>query len=215
MQYYVFTKDQLPMDVEFLVQDAFSTLRPQFKVAKTLEEAGNAFAEACKENYKTADPEKATAQAEAEAAEPDGSIDGDDDNEERGRKTPEVDDAGSSSDEAEARHTARHRMHVTDFTDRSRATRSFHKHQRQEVTTNPSTKRTSLSPAQQRTAIQKLTPNSIASSPSSCLRASKLARQSVALCSTLRYRCVELSATVHWRTVKTGKRCQIPSSLRS
>jgi len=89
------------MDVEFLVKDAFSTLRPEFKLAKNLEEAGAAFAEACKENYKTADPEKATAQAEAEALDPDDVEDEDGDGDERGRKTADLEDAESSSDEVE------------------------------------------------------------------------------------------------------------------
>ncbi|KAB2577975.1 Regulator of nonsense transcripts UPF2 [Lasiodiplodia theobromae] len=50
-QYYIHTKDQLPMDIEFMVQDAYAMTRPQWKLAASLEEAGNTFAEAVKANY--------------------------------------------------------------------------------------------------------------------------------------------------------------------
>lgn len=52
-QYYIQTKEPMPMDVEFVVQDMFSLLRPQWKIVTTLEEASHAFAEACKQNYQT------------------------------------------------------------------------------------------------------------------------------------------------------------------
>ncbi|KAK3936373.1 armadillo-type protein [Diplogelasinospora grovesii] len=42
-QYYIYTKNPLPMDVEFLVQDIFSLTRPQWKLASNLEEASKVF----------------------------------------------------------------------------------------------------------------------------------------------------------------------------
>jgi regulator of nonsense transcripts 2 len=50
-QYYIQTKEPMPMDVEFVVQDMFALLRPQWKVATTFEEASQAFGEAVKLNY--------------------------------------------------------------------------------------------------------------------------------------------------------------------
>jgi regulator of nonsense transcripts 2 len=52
-QYYIHTKDPMPMDIEFTVQDAFAKVRPDLKIAPSLDEAGKAFAEACKRNYQT------------------------------------------------------------------------------------------------------------------------------------------------------------------
>ncbi|KAI0175800.1 ARM repeat-containing protein [Hypoxylon sp. FL1284] len=43
LQYYIYTKNPLPMDMEFIVQDTFSLTRPQWKLATTLEEATRAF----------------------------------------------------------------------------------------------------------------------------------------------------------------------------
>ena len=39
------------MDIEFLVQDTFYAVRPDWKLAKSLDDAGSAFAVACKDNY--------------------------------------------------------------------------------------------------------------------------------------------------------------------
>ncbi|KAI9695944.1 MAG: hypothetical protein M1820_008356 [Bogoriella megaspora] len=52
-QYYIYTKDPMPMDIEFAVQDAYAHVRPQWKLAPNLEEAGKTFAEAVKRNYNT------------------------------------------------------------------------------------------------------------------------------------------------------------------
>lgn len=41
------------MDIDFVVQDAFALIRPQWKLVTSLEEAGRAFAEAVKQNYRT------------------------------------------------------------------------------------------------------------------------------------------------------------------
>ncbi|KAF4552036.1 MIF4G domain-containing protein 1 [Elsinoe fawcettii] len=50
-QYYIYTKDPMPMDIDFLVQDTFSQLRPQWKLATSFDEASQKFAEACRQNY--------------------------------------------------------------------------------------------------------------------------------------------------------------------
>lgn len=84
------------MDIEFLLQDAYTTLRPQWKLLNTLEEAGNAFAQACKDNYAIANGDKTAGNVETDRDE-----DIDEDVEDGGRRTPEVRDDGSSADEAE------------------------------------------------------------------------------------------------------------------
>ncbi|KAL1854369.1 mRNA decay protein [Diaporthe australafricana] len=43
LQYYIFTKNPLPMDIEFLVHDIYTGTRPQWKLASNLEEATKAF----------------------------------------------------------------------------------------------------------------------------------------------------------------------------
>ncbi|KAL2286195.1 hypothetical protein FJTKL_07018 [Diaporthe vaccinii] len=43
LQYYIFTKNPLPMDIEFLVHDIYTGTRPQWKLASNLEEASKAF----------------------------------------------------------------------------------------------------------------------------------------------------------------------------
>lgn len=55
LQYYINVKDPLPMDMEFVIQDLYSFLRPQWKLVLTdLGEASRAFAEACNQNYQAA-----------------------------------------------------------------------------------------------------------------------------------------------------------------
>ena len=62
------------MDIDFVIQDTFALLRPQWKIAKTLEEAGGAFADACKENYKADIMSRPAEPEEIEVAE-DGEVD--------------------------------------------------------------------------------------------------------------------------------------------
>ncbi|KAK0353582.1 mRNA decay protein [Friedmanniomyces endolithicus] len=74
LQLYINVKDPLPMDMEFVVQDLYSALRPQWHVVLgDLSEASRVFAEACKQNYsetgKAPDPE------DVDEAEADGSDD--------------------------------------------------------------------------------------------------------------------------------------------
>ncbi|PYH48795.1 nonsense-mediated mRNA decay 2 protein [Aspergillus saccharolyticus JOP 1030-1] len=95
-QYYIYTKDPLPMDIEFLVQDTYSMTRPQWKLAADLTEATQLFGEAVAQNYKMQDAER-PAEPEDEDAE---SSSSDDDLEEDA--IPEAEDDQESSDEAEA-----------------------------------------------------------------------------------------------------------------
>lgn len=51
-QYYIQTKDPLPMDMEFVVQDTYQLLRPNWKLLTNLEEAAKTFQEAVAKTYK-------------------------------------------------------------------------------------------------------------------------------------------------------------------
>ncbi|KAL9103986.1 MAG: hypothetical protein Q9163_001006 [Psora crenata] len=95
-QYYVYTKDALPMDIDFIVQDSFALIRPQWKLAANLEEAGRAFAVMVKHNNR---PQEAGKPVETEEPEDDSS-DGEGDDEDL--RVPEMDDGQSSGDEADA-----------------------------------------------------------------------------------------------------------------
>ncbi|EAU32936.1 conserved hypothetical protein [Aspergillus terreus NIH2624] len=95
-QYYMFTKDPLPMDIDFLVKDTYSMTRPQWKLATDLEEATALFSEAVAQNFKTQDSERPVEPDEDDAE----SSSSDDDLEEDAM--PEVDEEQESSDEAEA-----------------------------------------------------------------------------------------------------------------
>jgi regulator of nonsense transcripts 2 len=68
-QYYIYTKDPLPMDIEFIVQDVFALTRPQWKLASNLEEASRAFQLAMAQDQKTAGIDKV---AEPEDVDSDG-----------------------------------------------------------------------------------------------------------------------------------------------
>ncbi|THX40370.1 ARM repeat-containing protein [Aureobasidium pullulans] len=68
-QYYIQTKEPMPMDVEFVVQDMFALLRPQWKVATTFEEAQQVFSEAVKHNYQNSGSSKQQAEQEEEEEE--------------------------------------------------------------------------------------------------------------------------------------------------
>jgi regulator of nonsense transcripts 2 len=78
-QYYVCTKEGLPMDVEFIVQDAYNLTRPQWKLITTLEEASQAFGEAVKQNYQTAAADKPIEQEEEDASASEDELDGPED----------------------------------------------------------------------------------------------------------------------------------------
>lgn len=84
------------MDVDFMIQDTYALTRPQWKLLVDLEEAGRAFAEAVTQNYKSQEPDKIV---EPEEIEDDASSDGGDEDE---LHVPEIEDAHSSGEEADA-----------------------------------------------------------------------------------------------------------------
>ncbi|KKK26667.1 putative nonsense-mediated mRNA decay factor (Upf2) [Aspergillus rambellii] len=94
-QYYLSTKDPLPMDIDFLVQDTFSLTRPQWNLITDPDEATRVFGEAVAQNFKTQDSEKAGEPDDVDSE----SSASDDDLEEDG--IPEVEDDQELSDEAE------------------------------------------------------------------------------------------------------------------
>jgi regulator of nonsense transcripts 2 len=97
-QYYVCTKDALPMDVEFIVQDAYNLTRPQWKLITNLEEASQVFGEAVKQNYQTASTDKPVEQEDEDASASDDELDGPEDED---VVMPDGDGDQSSSDSEE------------------------------------------------------------------------------------------------------------------
>ncbi|KAL8712048.1 MAG: hypothetical protein Q9220_003744 [cf. Caloplaca sp. 1 TL-2023] len=95
-QYYIATKEPLPMDIDFVVQDSFALTRPQWKLVTEFEAAGHAFASLVKQNYKSQEQGKVQ---EPAPVEDEASSSGEDDGEDA--PVPDMDDAQSSSDEAE------------------------------------------------------------------------------------------------------------------
>ena len=94
LKYYVFTKDTLPMDVEFIIQDTLALVRPEWKLAPNFEEAARAFSEAVTQNY-TASNDKTADQDSGDESLSDNDLDASEDR--KGRKT----DPQSSGDEVE------------------------------------------------------------------------------------------------------------------
>ncbi|KAL7269822.1 mRNA decay protein [Rhizina undulata] len=103
-QYYIHTKDPLPMDIEFIIQDTFSLIRPSMKLHTTLEEAGKAFEEAVQKTYKTALPssfDRPVSEQEAEDEEASSSSE-DEDAEAEIIEHPDDEDVPSDTEQAEA-----------------------------------------------------------------------------------------------------------------
>lgn len=73
-QYYIYTKEVLPMDIEFIVQDVFALTRPQWKLASNIEEAGRAFQLALAQDQKTSG--MVVADIESDSSSEDGIDDG-------------------------------------------------------------------------------------------------------------------------------------------
>ena len=96
-QYYIHTKDSRPMDIEFLIQDTFALLRPDWKLYTSLEEAGDAFAEVVKQNVKTQEQEKP-----AEVEPPEEGVDSEEEGDDEDAPIPRMPEVESSEDEAEA-----------------------------------------------------------------------------------------------------------------
>ena len=107
-QYYLRIKGPLPMDIDFIVQDVFALVRPQWKIAADLAEATHMFSEAVALNYKTDHaPKMAELENDAEAAmsdEEDGERENSDD----------ADRMDSSPEEMEVRRSYGARHHFTD-----------------------------------------------------------------------------------------------------
>ncbi|KAK0718194.1 armadillo-type protein [Lasiosphaeria miniovina] len=61
-QYYIYTKNPLPMDIEFLVQDIFALTRPQWKLVSNLEESYKVFQLAVTQDQKTSGLDKGVEQ---------------------------------------------------------------------------------------------------------------------------------------------------------
>lgn len=83
------------MDIEFITQDSFALIRPQWKLVSNFEEAWRIFAELVTENYKVQDSDK---NFEAEVLDDD--VSSDDDGDDDDMLIPEMDNH-SSSEEAE------------------------------------------------------------------------------------------------------------------
>ena len=148
------------MDIDFIIQDTFALIRPQWKLAANLDEAGRAFAELVKQNYKSQEQEKAL-----EAEEPDEGTSSDDEADDDELPVPDM-DAQSSSDEPEA-EVRYYRWHLPLFFT-NRCSRLL---QTMVQSTSLILKRTSLLRVKKRNVIQKLKPNSIGSLQKCCLRA--------------------------------------------
>lgn len=83
------------MDIDFLVQDTYSAIRPQWKLVADLQEAATLFSEAVAQNYKLQDSEKPVEPEEddAESSSSDEGLEED--------AIPDVEEEQESSDEAE------------------------------------------------------------------------------------------------------------------
>lgn len=74
LQYYVNVKDSPPSDIEFVLQDLYSALRPQWKlILNDLPEASKKFADATKQHFQDTAAGKVQEQDETAEAEADGS----------------------------------------------------------------------------------------------------------------------------------------------
>ncbi|KAF2732159.1 nonsense-mediated mRNA decay factor [Polyplosphaeria fusca] len=97
-QFYICLKDSLPMDVEFMVQDAYNAVRPQWKLITNLEEAFQIFADSIKQNTQSTATDKPTEVDDEEASASDDDADGPDDED---VALPEGEDDKSSGEDAE------------------------------------------------------------------------------------------------------------------
>jgi regulator of nonsense transcripts 2 len=98
LQYYICLKDPLPMDVEFVVQDAYSLTRPEWKIVTDLEEASQVFMEAVKQNYQPATTGKPAEVDEEEMSASDDDAERPDDDD---VAVPDDDEDKSSNEDAE------------------------------------------------------------------------------------------------------------------
>ncbi|KAF7511975.1 hypothetical protein GJ744_003208 [Endocarpon pusillum] len=93
-QYYIRTKEVLPMDIDFIVQDTFALVRPQWRLITDLQEATRTFSEAITANYTQQNQEKVTEHEDDLEDSPS------DEDVER-ELLPDVEEEGSSAEEPE------------------------------------------------------------------------------------------------------------------
>ncbi|EFX05482.1 nonsense-mediated mRNA decay factor [Grosmannia clavigera kw1407] len=98
-QYYIFTKNPLPMDIEFIVQDTYALVRPQWKLATNFEEALKAFQLARAQDQKTTGVEKVIDQDDGAASDDESSEDENENGDDLGVAEAEGDEDASSADE--------------------------------------------------------------------------------------------------------------------
>lgn len=104
-QYYVLTKDPLPMEIDFLIQDVYASVRPQWKLITDVDEAAKAFSEAVAAKYQQSASGRAADEAEdVEDSASDDAL-GDDDNavevEVQDSSAEEDDDVADDASDAE------------------------------------------------------------------------------------------------------------------
>lgn len=93
-QYYIYTKDTLPMDIEFIVQDIFALTRPHWKLASNIEEASQAFKLAVVQDQKNS----GIAARETEAEEPEVVEESSDDGGDNEAGIPAAEDSSDEED---------------------------------------------------------------------------------------------------------------------
>lgn len=96
-QYYIYCKNPLPMDIEFLVQDIFTLTRPQWKLASNIEEASKVFQLAVAQDQKTSGLDKVVEQDDRTSA-----MSSDDENGDDLQLGEQDDDEDDGSDDGEA-----------------------------------------------------------------------------------------------------------------
>jgi regulator of nonsense transcripts 2 len=106
-QYYVCTKEALPMDVEFIVQDAYNLTRPQWKLITNLDDAAQAFSEAVKQNYQTTATDKPAEPEDDDVSASDDDMEGPEDDD----MVVAEDDEKSSEDEEVCDRVCRMLLH--------------------------------------------------------------------------------------------------------
>lgn len=98
-QYYIFTKNTLPMDIEFIVQDIFALLRPHWKLATSLDEAAKVFHQAMAQDQKATGADKVQDQDNGAASDDSSSEDEMDNADDEANGDAEIDEDLSSIDE--------------------------------------------------------------------------------------------------------------------
>ncbi|CAK7232468.1 mRNA decay protein [Sporothrix curviconia] len=98
-QYYIFTKNPLPMDIEFIVQDTFALIRPQWRLATNLDEAAKVFQQAMAQDQKATGADKVQEQDDGAASDDESSEDEIDNADDMAVGDAEMDEDLSSIDE--------------------------------------------------------------------------------------------------------------------